>query len=566
MAGDSTPPPTPRRWPAWLAPLLIVAAAVAYYGSYLRFWFNPHDEGGTAVLTAMRLLAGETPIREVTLGYNVGWFWPLVALFKVWGPNFLLTRAWFFGLSTITALLGWLTVRRLTRNEWAALAVGLACVVFPGSQFKNYIPLAAVANLFAVVHFARAGAARRSWSRMVLGGVVLGATFLVRIDLGFLALALWGGVLFLSAFDPRGNWPRALGGFAVLVATCAVLHLPAWLAARSGGYHREFGNQYLGWARFLGDEARAVVVSRPEKVPPDPPTAFAPFQIERGTDRSTLPRVSWATAKSFAAPDKSALFVLTYLPLLLYALLLGWAGVRVVAALGRREFALDRPETLVLIALIASLATFPQFFFFRPDRPHLSEFMPGCIVALSGTLLLLPAAWRRLALPLVAVQFGLFAWFALDHYSAGTIAARTSIRKSKRQLFEGANGVRVWVHKDKDYPEFEGVRRLVMEHSQPGEWLVCFPYQPGYNVFTDRPTYLHSLYQDNSTTDPEWSPRTIRQIQARQPAVVIVDDRAINKVEASKFSVWARPVHEFLAQNYDLRGSFGTVEVFCRKP
>jgi hypothetical protein len=216
--------------------------------------------------------------------------------------------------------------------------------------------------------------------------------------------------------------------------------------------------------------------------------------------------------------------------------------------------------------LVASLLTFPQFFFFRPDRPHLSEFMPGCIVALTCTLLLLPVRWRRSLGPVVALHFALFAWLALDHYSAGTIAARTTIKKSKRKLFEGDNGVRVWVHKDKDWPEFDGVRRLVVENSKPGEWLVCFPYQPGYNVMTDRPTYLFSLYQDNSTTSGAWSPRTIRDMEKRNPAVVIVDDRAINKVEASKFSVWAKPVHEYLTQHYDLRGTFGTVEVFCRRP
>jgi hypothetical protein len=88
--------------------LLIVMAALVYYGSYLQFWFNPHDEGGTAALTAQRLLAGEAPMRDVELGgYNVMWFWPIVALFKVCGINFLLMRAYFFALSTLAAL-AWL--------------------------------------------------------------------------------------------------------------------------------------------------------------------------------------------------------------------------------------------------------------------------------------------------------------------------------------------------------------------------------------------------------------------------------------------------------------------------
>src|SRR5215212_1058255 len=39
-----------------ISPFLIVLAAVCYYGSYLQFYFNPHDEGGTAAFIAMRLL------------------------------------------------------------------------------------------------------------------------------------------------------------------------------------------------------------------------------------------------------------------------------------------------------------------------------------------------------------------------------------------------------------------------------------------------------------------------------------------------------------------------------
>jgi hypothetical protein len=560
-----TASPVRRPWPAWTAPTLIILAALCYYGSYLRYWFNPHDEGGTAVLTAMRLAAGEAPIRDVTLGYNIGWFWPIVGLCKIFGAHFLLTRAYFFGLSIVTALLGWSIVRRITGREWAALAVGLACVIFPGSQFKNYMPLATVANMLCVVHAALAPDTRSFLRRALLGGLVVGATLLVRIDLGFLGMALWGGLLVLAACDARRGWRPALLALALGAGSIVAVHLPAHFVAQAGGWQREFRAQYFGWGRFLGDEAKAMVVKRPPKIPPDPPTAFAPLQIEQGGDRSTLPRVSWETARAFTAPDKSVLFVLTYAPILIYALLLAWAAGKVLAGIFRREFALDRPETLALLALVASLATFPQFFFFRPDRPHLSEFMPGCIVALTATFFLLPALWQKCVGPLLAVLMGLYAWLALDHYSAGTIAARTSIKKSKRKLFEGENGVRVWVHKDKDWPEFDGVRRLVAEHSRPGEWLVCFPYQPGYNVMTDRPTYLHSLYQDNSTTGPNWAPRTIREFEKHHPAVVIVDDRAINKVEASRFSVWAKPVHEYLTQHYDLRGTFGTVEVFCRR-
>jgi len=555
------------RWLPRVAPLLIVVVALCYYGSYLQFWFNPHDEGGTATFTAMRLLAGEAPIRDVDLGYNVGWFWPIVTLFKIAGVNFLLMRGYFFALSTIAALLGWMLTRRLTRNEWLALAVGLVLVVFPGSQFKNYNPLLVVANMLCVVHaaFGAGLGVGVLWRRLALGGVVLGLTFLTRIDFGYLFALMWLGFGFLLWFD--GRIPRrstALAAPFIVLGLAFLTHVPALIAAKSGGYYPDFVGQYKTWAQYIAGQAQGLIPAGVSgEVQPVAPAA-KPAPAPQKLDRTTLPRVDWATARTFEAPDKSVLFVLTYLLPLFYAVLLGWAAWHILSAMKARTFALDQPASLVLLALIGSLAAFPQFFFFRPDRPHLSEFMPGYIVATASAVALLGGAGRYLIGGLLAVQLGLYGWFAFDHYSAGTIAAKWDIKKNKRQLFTGANGVRVWVHKEKDYPELEGVRRAVVEHSKPGEWLVCYPYQPGYNVMTDRPTYERNMYQDNATAPRNWARQAIARIEAKKPAVVVIDNRAINKVEASRFSVWAKPVYEHLRANYKVCATFDAVEVFAR--
>jgi hypothetical protein len=552
------------RWLSRLAPLLIVITALCYYGSYIGFWFNPHDEGGTAAFTAMRLLAGEAPIRDVELGYNVGWYAPIVALFKLTGVNFLVMRGYFFALSTITALLGWMLTRRLSRNDWLALGVGLALVFFPGSQFKNYNPLLVVANMLCVASTALAlGQTERRfrWS-MVAGGLVLGLTLLVRIDIGFLFGLLWGGFLVLLLFQSGTPFARRAGGAliaaAILLVTVIAAHVPAWLAARSGGYAKEFTAQYGMWIDAISSRARAVAGG--EAVSTPGPAATSAPKI----DRTTLPRMTWSAAGD--APDKRVLVFLTYLPPLIYALLLAWLAMRILPAVVKGTFALDDPTTLALLVLIASMAAFPQFFFFRPDRPHLSEFMPGYIVATVSAVALLAGRARWTLAALLAAQFGLYGWYALDHYSAGTIAARWDIKKNKRQLFTGANGVRVWVHKEKDFPELEGVRSTVVEHSKPGDWLICYPYQPGYNVMTDRPSYEKNLYQDNATAPRGWARQAIARIEEKKPAVVVIDDRAINKVEASRFSVWAAPVMEHLRANYQSCAKFDAIEVFARKP
>ena len=564
---------------ALLAPLLIVAAALVYYGSYLRFWFNPHDEGGTAAFIAKRLLDGEVPLRDVELGYNVMWFWPIVGLFKIGGVNFLLMRAYFFALSTITALCGWSLVRRVTRNPWLAFAVGLALVAFPGSQFKNYNPLLCLANTLCLAMAALAAVDTPAgfWRRSALGGVVLGLSFLVRIDIGFLFSAMWAGLFVLRLFDSRlaarSRWLDTLAAAAVLAAGVVVTHAPVYALARSQGFDQQFVRQYPGWLNFLTKQA-GVIGPKSDAKPAAVPGAPAKKKIPRPTNvppvsRATLPRVSWETFVSFKDSDKSALFVLTYLPLLSYVALIAVAAFGAFRAMLRRQFALDHPAVLSLLLLGGSLTTFPQFFFFRPDRPHLSEFMPGFIAATACALMLSGAALPRLArwaiAALYAAHLCLFGWFALDHYSAGTIAARITTKPSKRAFFDAANGVRVWVPK-KDFAKLDGVRRAIVGSAKPGDWVVCYPYQPGYNLMTDRPTYERDLYMDNATAPRDWAGKAIARIEKMRPAVIVIDERAINLVEFSRFSRWATPVYEYVRANYHHAGTFDTTEVYASDP
>jgi hypothetical protein len=261
--------------------LIILIAALAYYGSYWRYWFNPHDEGGTVCLIAQRLMQGERPWVDVELGYNIGWFYPLIALFKVTGVNYLAARAWFFALSTVTALLGFSIVSRVTGSRWVGLAAGLALVVFPGSQFKNYIPLAVAANTACLIHLVHVDPLARLkwWGATALGGVVLGLTFLVRAELGYFFTVIWLLLLLLALLDRRLPAIRRLGatvtGALVLAGGVVVAQAPAYFDLRGRGLEAQnkaaqfgqrggkLGVRNCGRAGLAG---REIVDEKPRKV------------------------------------------------------------------------------------------------------------------------------------------------------------------------------------------------------------------------------------------------------------------------------------------------------------
>src|ERR1700748_2236478 len=111
-------PKSARRWLPWL--LLVIA--VAYYATYALSGLDLGGEGGTTAVIAQRLLDGQRPFVDTFLGYNLLWFYPLVWLFQIFGPNFTVVRIFFFVLSIITSLLAYRTVRRVSGS--AVLAFG----------------------------------------------------------------------------------------------------------------------------------------------------------------------------------------------------------------------------------------------------------------------------------------------------------------------------------------------------------------------------------------------------------------------------------------------------------
>ena len=76
----------------------------------------------------------------------------------------------------------------------------------------------------------------------------------------------------------------------------------------------------------------------------------------------------------------------TYLPIPVALLIIIPAVVLLIGALARGDFALKTEALALLVTTGSALTLFPQYFFFRPDTPHLSEFMAPFLVAIACAL------------------------------------------------------------------------------------------------------------------------------------------------------------------------------------
>jgi hypothetical protein len=597
------------RYGVWI----VLLVAIVYYGSYYRCGLPLAGEGGTVAVIAMRLMEGQRPLVDTFLGYNLMWFYPVVWLFQLTGPNYTALAIFFFSLCAITGMLTFLVVRKISKTGWFAFLTALGPVLIPGMMFRNYMGFLAVLNMLCLLQayvFEQPGRWRQLvW--MALAGIAVGITYLFRIDLGAFFTLIVLGLAVLYCFGKRGeSGSRCRLAAAGLVLTALLLvatHAPFYLDAVRRGYAREFVAQYSGWigmVRYLASQqiaksspppvSRAAtknpasanpvsanpvsanpvsanpVSANPVSAAASNETAHSGKEVETGDldAGDYLQRSPLSQLTGNETFRNKAFILITYLPIPLAALILSASGFVFLAAFWRRDFALRMEALAVIIVTGSALTVFPQYFFFRPDTPHLSEFMVPFMIALScaGWTFV---RWSRAGviawiftgvfLGAAVADVGLYFYHTFPKESAGTIAARS---KRKYELV-AENGVRVLL-KLREQEESQKLCEVIKAHTQAGDYLVTYPYSPTVNFMTDRRSYEHNLYVDNAYNVSGFHADTLREVEKYRPAAIIIDNRAINKAEASRFRNWAHETYDWVREHYTYAGTFRRQEVYLR--
>ncbi len=572
---------------------VVVLVAFFYYAAYYRSGLNLGGEGGTVAVVAMRLMDGWLPIKETFLGYNLMWFYPVVWLFEIFGPSYIALRIFFFALCTLTGVMAFFIVRRVTGAGWYATGVALLPVLIPGMLFRNYMAFLVVLNMLvflqAYVFTQRTAVRQAGW--MLGAGLSLGLTFLVRVDLGLFFLLILLGLIVLFPLARAGGWRRNVGlaaaGLALLGGGLVATHAPFYLDAKKRGYAEAFAGQYTGWAGLIHSLLVDKMGFDPFEPSPAARPVYTPSRVQfigmwlatKGTGEAAevrdLDQKEYLQKKSLenAAEAKSwserVFPVVTYLPILVAVAVIFPASLAWLVAVFRRDEVLRERAMILLISMGSALTLFPQFFFFRPDTPHLSELMVPFLVAMAC------AAWtgaqvaRRAGLAgrvlggsvvlLCAGTTVLYVFHAFPKESAGTIAAR---EKRNREMIAG-NGVRVFLKKG-EREEIQALADLIRTTTQPGDYVACYPYQPTINFMTDRPAYEYNLYIDNAHNVSNFHRETLEKIGRFRPAAIVIDNRAVNQTEGSRFKNWAAETYAWIQANYTHAGNFRRQELYFR--
>ena len=572
---------------------LLVVFALFYYGAYYNTGLVLTGEGGSNALLASRILQGWRPIADMFVGYNLLWFYPIAGLFQITGPHMLAMQIFFMGLSLITGGLGFHLVKKTTGQAWLALLAGGLMILMPGAMFRNYMGFIGTLASFALVFGYVVPAANRLRQCLWMGfcGAALSVCYLMRIEPSLLLTVVWIGLVVMYPLGIRGAFfgrlKVVLAGTLLAVVAFSAMHAPFVVHAHQRGFGKEFLNQYV---QFFGlfqwelkkeiQKARGALrleFTQPSGsetlragVPLPIATVTAPSRDSESAGRDG--RCGRPDLNELLKWNGAPFFALSiYFPVLASAssalggILLFLFGIARVH---------ERARFLGLLLLAttgAALSLFPQYFFFRPDSVHLAEFMVPFYPALACSAF---AGWWifqnfktrlvrgcGLALPILCGLQVVIAFNALyGREGSGSIR----LARGKTAIFHAPGGIDFRV-KPAELRDWEGLRDALLRHSQPGDFLITYPYVPLLNVMAQRPSYQFKLYVDNATESANFSAHAIADFEKNKPALVVINNRDINKTEISRFKIWAAPFYQHVASKYLLAGTYlRTIEVFVR--
>lgn len=572
---------------------LLVLFAFLYYGSYCNTGLVLTGEGGSNALLASRILEGWRPIADMFVGYNLLWFYPIAGLFKITGPHMLAMQIFFMSLSLITGALGFHLVKKTTGQAWLALLAGGLMILMPGAMFRNYMGFIGTFASFALVfgYVVPASTHLRQCLWMAFCGAALSVCFLIRIEPSLLIAVVWIGLVILYPIGIRGAFVRrlkvVLTGTVLALVAFAVVHAPFVVHAYQRGFGREFLNQYVQFFGLFQWELKKEI----QKARGAVHLEFA-YPSVGETLKAGLPlpvaTVSVASQNSESAgrdgrrgrPDLNELikwkgspfFTLSiYFPVVASAILAFSGGLFFLFGITRNHERGRFFGLLLLTTTGAALSLFPQYFFFRPDSVHLAEFMVPFYPALAcaafaGSWIFQnfrPHAARVIGLVLLVLSaFQVIIAFNALYGREGSGSIR--LAKGRTAMFHAPGGIDFRV-KPAELRDWEGLRDALLRHSMPGDYLITFPYVPILNIMAQRPSYQFKLYVDNATESENFSKNAIADFEKNKPALVVINNRDINKTEISRFKNWAAPFYQHIANQYVLEGTyFGRIEVFVR--
>jgi len=445
-----------------LITLTIAACALVYYLAYFNYEINPSDEGYLCYGTH-RVLDGQTPGADFH-AYEPGRYWVLAPFFLAFGEDVVVERAVLLFLRVLICVFAYMAARCILPIPLAVIAI-VPSLLVPGPWHKTWFSLIMLAAyLLAQLHINRPHEGG-PW----LGGLVAGAGFVFRLDIGIFATLIWVVAMIAAArkADDRAGFGRQMTRFTIaavgpIAAACVVMVFQGGLFRAVTFYVYEYLNASSGLERI------------------HPKIAGFPSLVDgfRKAPTDLFELMIWLSMAS--------------------ALLLAV----VITIRWRRESSAPAPLLLLWIAWACAFAGV----YFQPDRSHLLQNGPLLWIVMASSFFLVENEVRRrgrCAAHSYAWCSGLFttvifgALVAENLFSAGINSYYTgSIRMrfgphERSRLPHASLKLDPWVNE-----EYQGVLDFINDHTKASDGIATCFCLPMFNFLGERdnPTNLDILF------------------------------------------------------------------------
>lgn len=497
-------------------PLLLVAASVLYYGSYLAaFPFSFADEGYLYYI-AQRFGEGAVPYRDIHLvSYFPGLFYlfsPLAGLEEgavIWARALMLV-----GL-VAKVLLMWACARRIG-GERTAVCAALIVMLVPGPWHKFYIGTLSLWVLYSILRYSREPVRHNA----VLLGAAVGSALILRIDVAIAGVAL---AVLVLVFKARRNGASMDLLIAPLVALTLALPLLGFIFAR--GVATEYWAQWLSFAPRIGTR----LVSTAAYTPP-------------GLD--ALLGWGYATATAWVF----------YLAVLVVAANLVTNAATWLWHSLRRMQALEDSHVVAVFVVLWTLSGFPQFALERPDVGHLTQY--ASFVVLAGVLLFRCLQdWMppRVCWTIGACIAGLFVAKHLYYAEGGS----AGVLASPAHWVTLSSG---FTYPTSDAEPYYELLEEVLERSQVDDEIIALPYAPGIAYATGRRLWGREVFlAPGSLVGDGVLEAYLRDLHEQPPRLVFYDTKmSYTRDDQGRLAQFAPGIHDALNTSFRIVSEHGS--------
>jgi len=489
---------------------LLVSVPIIFYSP------NVFDEG-LIYYGAERIADGHMPYEDGLTYYAPGHLYGMALAFSLFGYSINVGRAYFAVLNAVMAVAAYLICRKLGIPKRFSVLSSIIFIFLV--QRYLYISVSrvlfgAVSMLFALHYGSRLD---RKW--LWLTGIALGLSLICSQEIGAFALI---SVLVYMFFVWRGQKKKIIAGnYLLLIAGVAVIVVPTLLFFLANGVIN--GLIYsLFWF---------------------PVTRFALY------NRLPFPNIF---------ESQGALDVLRA-SLFYYVIILYMIGIA-YAALAMRRGAKDGfTRGLLLMSLFGILSYYQATV--RADTFHLMFVIFPALVVQSCLLHELYAAKCKLKLlRILKIAIVMAIPASLIIYGAYTNTYSISSNYFSKNYNWWSGDRAIFLYKTEKVEQINEIINIVKNNTVNGDYIFTFPHPSLFYFLTDRdnPTGFNHLVVGDST--PEQQLKIIEQLSEKMPKIMI-HGKDWDQY-GSAFSDYAKPVFDYIVQNYYLYKTIGPYDIY----